>query len=139
MSVIESDSPDFRAASSRRKVEKRPPFRLCFSRHQQIGKSDAGISQVKADSVAWKFYSRQTEPVKNLDVRETAIKIAKEENKMPKDKYRWPLLTSHTYGWWHDKGNFPKDPRFNFHKKTSDLVSFQIKIYAEDRKTRDDS
>ncbi|EFN83843.1 hypothetical protein EAI_15725 [Harpegnathos saltator] len=73
---------------------------------------------------------------RNTDVTRTVEKITAAENKDPRDAYRWPLLTSHTYGWWHDRGIYPRDPRFNFHKKTSDLVSFQMKIYAEDRKLK---
>lgn len=46
------------------------------------------------------------------------------------------IFTISSYGWWHDKGIHPKDARFNFHKRTSDLVSFQMKIYAEDRKLK---
>ncbi|XP_014474069.1 PREDICTED: uncharacterized protein LOC106744119 [Dinoponera quadriceps] len=134
MSERQSDSYDSRPVTSRRE---RPPFKLCFSRNQQIGRSNACISRVNADFVTPKFYSRELEEMqRNADVSETVEKIAAMENKVPRDSHRLPLLTSHTYGWWHDRGIHPKDPRFNFHKRTSDLVSFQMKIYAEDRKLK---
>ncbi|XP_015186513.1 PREDICTED: uncharacterized protein LOC107071759 [Polistes dominula] len=120
----------------------KPPFKLCFSNQRPIGQSDAYISKINgilnftANFVTPKFYSRENENLKNLDLDDTIKRIKKEDEKIPKGIYRWPLLTSHTYGWWHEKGIEPKDQRFQFHKKTSDLVSFQMKIYAEDKKTK---
>ncbi|XP_014607339.1 PREDICTED: uncharacterized protein LOC106788521 [Polistes canadensis] len=114
----------------------KPPFKLCFSKQRPIGQSDAYISKINANFVTPKFYSREHENLQNLDLEETIKRITKEDEKIPKGIYRWPLLTSHTYGWWHEKGIEPKDQRFQFHKKTSDLVSFQMKIYAEDKKMK---
>ncbi|XP_020285015.1 uncharacterized protein LOC109855308 [Pseudomyrmex gracilis] len=108
----------------------RPPFKLCFSQSQQIGRSDA--SKTNVNVVTPKFYSREF--ARNAE-NASDEKIATERDRNPRDLYQWPLLTSHTYGWWHDKGVHPKN-RFDFHKRTSDLVSFQMKIYAEDRKLK---
>lgn len=41
-----------------------------------------------------------------------------------------------SYGWWHEQGIEPVESRFNFRKKTSELVNFQLKIFAEDRKLK---
>ncbi|XP_046823169.1 uncharacterized protein LOC124426017 [Vespa crabro] len=114
----------------------KPPFKLCFSKQQPIGRSDAYITKTNANFVTPKFYSREFEDLQKIDVDDTIKRLTNEEEKIPKEVYRWPLLTSHTYGWWHEKGIEPKDQRFNFHKRTSDLVSFQMKIYAEDKKTK---
>ncbi|KYN07750.1 S-phase kinase-associated protein 2 [Cyphomyrmex costatus] len=134
MSEQQTDSYDSRPVTSK-KLE-RPPFKLCFSRNQQIGKSDACISKTNADLVTPKFYSRELEDAQNADVSDTLERLATEQDRKPRNLYQSPLLTSHTYGWWHDKGIHPKDARFDFHKRTSDLVSFQMKIYAEDRKLK---
>ncbi|EGI67846.1 hypothetical protein G5I_03572 [Acromyrmex echinatior] len=134
MSEQQTDSYDSRPVTS--KKSERPPFKLCFSRNQQIGKSDACISKTNADFVTPKFYSRELEDARNADVSDMLEKLATEQDKKPRNLYQLPLLTSHTYGWWHDKGIHPKDARFDFHKRTSDLVSFQMKIYAEDRKLK---
>ncbi|XP_012270599.1 uncharacterized protein LOC105694481 [Orussus abietinus] len=114
----------------------KPPFKLCFSRQWETGRSDASVSKANANVVTPKFYSREMENMQRVDISETVKEIEKQESKNPKDHYRWPLLTSHNYGWWHEKGIHPRDPKFDFHKKTSDLVSFQMKIYAEDRKLK---
>ncbi|XP_077270816.1 uncharacterized protein LOC143902009 [Temnothorax americanus] len=95
-----------------------------------------GAKSIAADFVTPKFYSRGLEDARNADVSDALERLAAEEDKNPRKLYQSPLLTSHTYGWWHDKGIHPKDARFNFHKRTSDLVSFQMKIYAEDRKLK---
>ncbi|XP_012056977.1 PREDICTED: uncharacterized protein LOC105620078 [Atta cephalotes] len=134
MSEQQTDSYDSRSVTS--KKSQRPPFKLCFSRNQQIGKSDACISKTNVDFVTPKFYSREFEDARNADVSDTLERLATEQDKKPRNLYQLPLLTSHTYGWWHDKGIQPKDARFDFHKRTSDLVSFQMKIYAEDRKLK---
>ncbi|KYQ59063.1 S-phase kinase-associated protein 2 [Trachymyrmex zeteki] len=131
MSEQQTDSYDSRPVTS--KKSERPPFKLCFSRNQQIGKSDACISKTNADFVTPKFYSRELEDPRNADVSDTLERLATEQDRKPRNLYQLPLLTSHTYGWWHDKGIHPKDARFDFHKRTSDLVSLQMKIYAEDR------
>ncbi|XP_015586423.1 uncharacterized protein LOC107263582 [Cephus cinctus] len=138
MSTDRSDSrgpPAATGSVSRRKIEK-PPFKLCFSKQQEAGRSDACASKITASYITPKFYSREMEKWADVDVSNTVQEIEREDNKKPKDPYRWPLLTSHTYGWWHDRGIKPRDPRFNFHKKTSDLVSYQMRIYAEDRKLK---
>ncbi|XP_050453122.1 uncharacterized protein LOC126852390 [Cataglyphis hispanica] len=131
MSEQQTDSYDSRPVTSK-KLE-RPPFKLCFSKNQQTGRSNICISKTNANFVTPKFYSRELENDQNADVSDTLERIAAEQDRNPRNLYQTPLLTSHTYGWWHDKGIQPKDTRFNFHKKTSDLVSFQMKIYAEDR------
>ncbi|XP_076378302.1 uncharacterized protein LOC117227446 isoform X3 [Megalopta genalis] len=117
----DSDSPTIR------KVPEKPPFKLCFSKDQILG-----------DSIAPKFYSRQCESGGANDPNEsrTLDDITPGEKKSPTDLncYPYRLLSSHAYGWWHEQGIRPKDSRFNFHKKTSDLVHFQMKVYAEDRR-----
>ncbi|XP_012525685.1 uncharacterized protein LOC105830726 [Monomorium pharaonis] len=136
MSEQQVDSSyDSRPVTSTKKSE-RPPFKLCFSRNQQIGKSDARVSKTNVDFVTPKFYSRTLEDARNADVGDTLERLAAEQERSPRRLYQTPLLTSHTYGWWHDRGIHPKDTRLDFHKRTSDLVSFQMKIYAEDRKLK---
>ncbi|XP_029169731.1 uncharacterized protein LOC114939561 [Nylanderia fulva] len=134
MSEQQTDSYDSRPVTS--KKSERPPFKLCFSKKEQTGKSKASVSKTDADFVTPKFYSREFEDARNADVNDTLERIAAEQDGNPRRLYQSPFLTSHTYGWWHDKGIHPKDTRFNFHKRTSDLVSFQMKIYAEDRKLK---
>ncbi|XP_043462974.1 uncharacterized protein LOC122499008 [Leptopilina heterotoma] len=124
------------ASGSQKKIIEKPPFKLCFAKHPETGRSDACIPKINAEFITPKFYSREMDCTPSENVIEEAKEIAKEEFKTPKKLYRWPVLTSHVYGWWHDKGIRPIDGKFNFHKKTSDLVSFQMKIYSEDRKIR---
>ncbi|XP_033338588.2 uncharacterized protein LOC117227446 isoform X1 [Megalopta genalis] len=153
----DSDSPTIR------KVPEKPPFKLCFSKDQILGKSSVRTLKtncthmiffwfakrtnvplsvilviVAGDSIAPKFYSRQCESGGANDPNEsrTLDDITPGEKKSPTDLncYPYRLLSSHAYGWWHEQGIRPKDSRFNFHKKTSDLVHFQMKVYAEDRR-----
>ncbi|XP_012233134.1 uncharacterized protein [Linepithema humile] len=133
MSEQQTDSYDSRSVTVTKRKE-RPPFKLCFSKNQQSGRSDACVAKTNADFVTPKFYSREFEDAQNADISDTLERIATEQDRNPRNLYQSPLLTSHTYGWWHDKGIHPKNTPFNFHKKTSDLVSFQMKIYAEDQK-----
>ncbi|KAH0946845.1 hypothetical protein HN011_008571 [Eciton burchellii] len=130
----QTSSYDSRPVTSKR--SDKPPFKLCFSKNQHIGRSDICVLKTNADFVTPKFYSRELEDTRNANVSDTLGRIAREQIRNPRDLYQSPLLTSHTYGWWHNQGIHPKDSRFNFHKKTSDLVSFQMKIYAEDRKLK---
>ncbi|EZA53353.1 hypothetical protein DMN91_005016 [Ooceraea biroi] len=134
MSAQTDSRCDSRPVTSKR--SEKPPFKLCFSKKQYIGRSDICVSKTNADFVTPKFYSRELEDTRNANVNDTLERIAAEQKRNPRDLYQSPLLTSHTYGWWHDRGIRPKDPRFTFHKRTSDLVSFQMKIYAVDRKMK---
>lgn len=40
----------------------------------------------------------------------------------------------YSYGWWYDRRFDSRDPRFNFHKNTSDMVQTTAIIHYEDRK-----
>ncbi|XP_051163178.1 uncharacterized protein LOC127282750 [Leptopilina boulardi] len=132
LNTIESRSTRVSPASgSQKKIIEKPPFKLCFAKHPETGRSDACIPKMNAEFITPKFYSRETFCIPNENIIE-----GKEEFKTPKKLYRWPVLTSHVYGWWHDKGIRPIDGKFNFHKKTSDLVSYQMKVYSEDRKIK---
>ncbi|XP_076642240.1 uncharacterized protein LOC143353061 [Halictus rubicundus] len=126
----DSDSPTIR------KIPEKPPFKLCFSKDQLLGKSSVRTLRMNCDSIAPKFYSRECENANDPDESDAIEKITSDERKPSTDTncYPYRLLTSHTYGWWHEQGIQPRDSRFNFHKKTSDLVHFQMKVYAEDRR-----
>ncbi|XP_046423971.1 uncharacterized protein [Neodiprion pinetum] len=132
-----ADSGSTRSAlSPQAKKKERPPFKLCFVKQQESGRSNVSICKTTANVLTPKFYSRDAEPCDSPEISQTVAKITEEEQRVPKTVHRWPLLTSHTYGWWHDRGIQPTDPRFNFHKKTSDMVSYQMRIYAVDRKLK---
>lgn len=49
-----------------------------------------------ANFVTPKFYSRELEDLQRIDVDDTIKRLTNEEEKIPKELYRWPLLTSHT-------------------------------------------
>ncbi|XP_053994535.1 uncharacterized protein LOC128884892 isoform X2 [Hylaeus volcanicus] len=116
------------------RVSEKPPFKLCFSKDQLLGKSNVRGSKIDGDPITPKFYSRNYENASDPNTTDTFEEIRNQERKTPRDCCRWPLLTSSMYGWWHEYGIQPKGSQLNFHKKTSDLVNYQMKIYAEDRK-----
>ncbi|KAG7214166.1 hypothetical protein KM043_001515 [Ampulex compressa] len=136
MSAERIESRDSRVAKGTKVLEK-PPFKLCFSKNQRLGRSDVLVSKTAADVLTPKFYSREMEgKAAAVETTNTAERLAREEGKGPTMLYRWPLLSSHAYGWWHRRGIRPNDERLDFRKKTSDLVTFRMKIYAEDKKAK---
>ncbi|XP_015430252.1 PREDICTED: uncharacterized protein LOC107186825 [Dufourea novaeangliae] len=119
------------------RVPEKPPFKLCFSKDQLPGKSSVRTSTINGDSVAPKFYSREYGDANDPNTCDVLEEITSRKRRSPKDAYHCRLLTSHAYGWWYEQGIQPNQSRFNFHKKTSDLVNFQMKVYAEDRRLGD--
>ncbi|XP_076162368.1 uncharacterized protein LOC143144151 [Ptiloglossa arizonensis] len=117
-----------------KRIPEKPPFKLCFSKDRLPGKSNVRDSKIDGDAITPKFYSREYEDATDSNATDMLEEIKNQEKKTPKDDCHWPLLTSRTYGWWHEYGIQPKESRFNFRKRTSDLINFQMKIYAEDRR-----
>ncbi|XP_057319928.1 uncharacterized protein LOC130664151 [Microplitis mediator] len=119
------------------KPKEKPEFKLCFPKQQMIGRSDSRYSRVDGDFITPKFYSRQIYQDITIDgVIDKVNARIEQERKGPRDLYRYPILSSQSYGWWYDKSSASKDPRFNFHKKTSDHVLTNAIIQWEDRKLR---
>ncbi|XP_076238973.1 uncharacterized protein LOC143182095 [Calliopsis andreniformis] len=114
----------------------KPPFRLCFSQNRLPGRSTVYVPKIDGEPITPKFYSKEYEDVNHLDASEALERATSKEKKSSEDVRRWPLLTSRAYGWWHSQGIEPTESRFNFRKKTSDLVNMQLKIYAEDRRLK---
>ncbi|XP_076640478.1 uncharacterized protein LOC143352102 [Colletes latitarsis] len=129
---MDRSSRDSNSPTTTKNPEK-PPFKLCFSKDRLPGKSSIRGSKINGDTITPKFYSREYENATDPNVTDMIEEIS-DQKRTPKDVCHWPLLTSRTYGWWHEYGIQPKESRFNFHKRTSDLVNFQMKIYAEDRR-----
>ncbi|KOC68817.1 hypothetical protein WH47_10805 [Habropoda laboriosa] len=134
-----SNSCDSNSSSVGKTLEKPPPlFKLYFSKDRLVGKSNVCISRINGgDSITPKFYSKEYDnTVNDLNTVDTHHEGSTEEEENGcKDTRRRPLLTSHAYGWWHERGGIQRlDSRFDFRKKTSDLVILGVKLYSEDRK-----
>ena len=122
-----------------KRTEQKPPFKLCFSKDRLPGKSNVCAPKTDDDPITPKFYSKEyadTSYLNHLNASETLEQVPNQERNITEDVRRWPLLTSRAYGWWHERGIQPKESRFNFRKKTSDLVNFQLKIYVEDQRLK---
>ncbi|KAK0079123.1 hypothetical protein PV325_001702 [Microctonus aethiopoides] len=129
----------------KKKLEK-PPFNLYFAKSQPKGRSDFRISKLDgvikfiAKFITPKFYSidNDKEERNNYQRSKEIVKRSKieDEKKNYKNLYRLPLLSSQSYGWWYDRQLNSNDPRFNFHKNTSEMVHSNIMIQWEDKKLR---
>ncbi|CAK9832006.1 hypothetical protein ANTRET_LOCUS8909 [Anthophora retusa] len=133
-----SNSCDSNSSSVGGTLEKSPPhFKLHFSKDRLVGKSNIHTTFTTGDSVTPKFYSKKYDNTENdfntIDDTHSEGRRKQEENDC-KYTRRQPLLTSNAYGWWHERGIQPLVSRFDFRKKTSDLVILGTKIFTEDRK-----
>ncbi|XP_015115204.1 uncharacterized protein LOC107039870 [Diachasma alloeum] len=123
----------------KRPAEK-PPFKLCFPKPQMPGRSEVLVSKVDANFVTPKFWNKETLPEVEGEVEDRVAEAVRErmarERRGPRDLYRFPVLSSQSYGWWYDETFGSTDPRFNFHRHTSDMVEANLMIQYEDKKLR---
>ncbi|XP_033201793.2 uncharacterized protein LOC117163543 [Bombus vancouverensis nearcticus] len=119
-----------------KQLEKLPPFKLCFSKDRLIGKSNIRVSKINGESITPKFYSKEYENrANNFNTIDTFEKSTEEQENSGNCSRRPPiLLSSNAYGWWHERGLQPLRSRFDFHRKTSDLVNFGTNVRNEKRK-----
>nr|XP_034186794.1 uncharacterized protein LOC117607328 [Osmia lignaria] len=127
------DRKNYPDSITERTSEKQPPFKLCFSKDRLLGRSDLRALKTEDDPTASKFYSTKYESYENEDKNE---KAKDQQGNIYKFINRRSPLTSHAYGWWYEQGIRPTESRIDFRKKTSDLVNYQMKIYAEDQKLK---
>nr|XP_012154362.1 PREDICTED: uncharacterized protein LOC105664373 [Megachile rotundata] len=150
-----SNFPDSSSSITGETSEKSPLFKLYFSKDQLLGRSNVRPFKIEGTRelfrkhllnnhtyesiVDVKIRFRRSRRAKILlrEIRESRGRVYEREQGFDfLFKKRKRRKVHFRYGWWHEQGIQPIESRINFRKRTSDLVNFRMKIYAEDEKLK---
>ncbi|CAH0771665.1 unnamed protein product [Bemisia tabaci] len=139
MTQVESTSPEEKPRQNQpedsQKTRGKLPFKVWFHEVHVPGRSNISpahpLSHV--DEIAGKFYSKYHFDTEVNDAILTEVLKSYEAG--PREKYPEPLLESQRLGWYYDVKFTPiellRDRRFNFHKRTSDIIKLEARIGAQ--------
>lgn len=98
------------------------PFKLCFSEHTLMGKSDMRVSKDNDEVTTVKSSDENNEEDVNVtaddvDAAEDSTESTEQEKKDERFKKDQASLSSHEYGWWYEEEIPTKDSSIDSHKK----------------------